>query len=284
MDCSPQIAVILNITPNHLDRHGTMEAYTAAKARVLDFQSEDDWAVLGRDDPGAWALADRAGQKLLSFGFSDLPDDGEGVWMDQGTIFLRRTGHDELRLLDSTSVALRGRHNMLNVMAACTIAAAAGLPAQAMRAGVEGFQGVAHRLEFVRMLNGAAWYNDSIATAPERAMAAVRAFDEPLVLLAGGRDKDLPWHEFAELVDRRVRDLILFGEAAEIIVKAIEALGERSVHVIRCESLKEAVAAAAETAQPGDVVLLSPGGTSFDEFYDFEERGVCFAQWVNELK
>jgi UDP-N-acetylmuramoylalanine--D-glutamate ligase len=168
-------------------------------------------------------------------------------------------------------------------MAACAVAAAAGLPVEAMRAGMDGFSGVPHRLEFVRNWGGADWYNDSIATAPERAMAALRAFDEPLILLAGGRDKDLPWEAFAELVSQRVNYLVLFGEAADVIQRAMSAVSSSAVKLIRCGGLKEAVTAAAEIVRPGDVVLLSPGGTSFDEFNDFEERGRCFVQWVNEL-
>jgi UDP-N-acetylmuramoylalanine--D-glutamate ligase len=144
---------------------------------------------------------------------------------------------------------------------------------------------VAHRLEFVRTWGGADWYNDSIATAPERAMAAIRSFDEPsgksrpIVLLAGGRDKDLPWEDFAALVRQRVRRLVVFGEAAEIIRKAMGA----DYPLKRCTTLAEAVRAASRMAAPGDVVLLSPGGTSYDEFRDFEERGECYKTLVMHL-
>jgi UDP-N-acetylmuramoylalanine--D-glutamate ligase len=177
-------------------------------------------------------------------------------------------------------IALRGEHNLSNVLAACAIAYAAGLPPQAMRNGVVGFRGVAHRLEFVRSWGGADWYNDSIATAPERAMAAIRTFREPLVLLAGGRDKNLPWQDFAALARQRVRQLILFGEAAQKIADACAAF---SLEAIRCADLRAALQRAARIVQPGDVVLLSPGGTSFDEFRDFEERGEVFRQWVMAL-
>jgi UDP-N-acetylmuramoylalanine--D-glutamate ligase len=148
-----------------------------------------------------------------------------------------------------------------------------------MRSGLDGFTGVPHRLEFVRRWGGADWYNDSIATAPERSMAAIRSFDEPLVLLVGGRDKDLPWEDFAALVRQRVDHLILFGEAADKIARA---MGE-GYPLTRCAGLREAVQAAEMIVKPGDVVLLSPGGTSFDEFKDFEERGECFRQLVMSL-
>lgn len=282
MNASPHIAAVLNITPNHLDRHGTMEAYTAAKERILAFQTAKGLAVLNRDDPGAWALASKTHGKLCTFGFSDLLPDASGVGIHEGIIFLREDGRI-YPLLSREDIGLRGDHNLSNVLAACAIAAAADLPVEAMRAGVIGFHGVPHRLEYVRTWRGAKWYNDSIATAPERAMAAIRSFDEPLVLLAGGRDKNLPWDEFAEMVRKRVDHLVLFGEGAGVILTALALTGKERFTVQQCTGLHEAVYAAAHMVEPGDVVLLSPGCTSFDEFRDFEERGKCFAEWVNEL-
>jgi UDP-N-acetylmuramoylalanine--D-glutamate ligase len=180
-------------------------------------------------------------------------------------------------------IHLRGEHNLLNVLAACAIGAVAGFSPQAMEKAVDSFFGVPHRLEFVRRWGGADWYNDSIATAPERTMAAINSFEEPLVLLAGGRDKDLPWEDFAALVCRRVDHLILFGEAADKVSQAMSIPACKLITMTRCAGLYEAVQAAAQVVEPGDVVLLSPGGTSFDEFKDFEERGECFVQWVKEL-
>lgn len=180
--------------------------------------------------------------------------------------------------MSTDNIQLRGGHNLQNVLAACAISVAAELPFEAIQNGVNGFKGVPHRLEYVRTWKGADWYNDSIATAPERAMAAIRSFEEPLILLAGGRDKDLPWDDFASLVRERVDHLILFGEAAG---KIFQAVGKKDG--IQCESLREAVHTAAELAAPGDVVLLAPGGTSFDEFRDFEERGECFKKLVMQL-
>jgi UDP-N-acetylmuramoylalanine--D-glutamate ligase len=194
-------------------------------------------------------------------------------------------GESSQPLLTTDLIILRGEHNLLNVLAACAVAMGAGLPVEAMRVGVNGFEGAPHRLEFVRSWGGADWYNDSIATAPERAMAAIRSFDEPLVLLAGGRDKDLPWDEFADLVRQRVDHLIIFGEASAKVKAAVEKAGpgERPYSISVCEGLAEAVEEAANVVAPGDVVLLSPGGTSFDQFVDFAERGRWFRTWVNEL-
>jgi UDP-N-acetylmuramoylalanine--D-glutamate ligase len=286
MTRSPQLAAVLNITPNHLDRHGTMEAYMAAKVRILDFQTSQDVAVLGRDDLAARSLAGKVAGQLLSFGMSELPSGQTGTFLRDESLYLRQAGADTC-LMPRSQVHLRGDHNLLNVLAACAIGAAAGFSPQAMQRAVDSFYGIPHRLEFVRRWNGADWYNDSIATAPERTMAAINSFSEPLVLLAGGRDKNLPWEDFATLVCRRVDHLILFGEAAEKIDQAIHQVMSITVvkapTIWRCAGLQEAVQAAAQVVEPGDIVLLSPGGTSFDEFKDFEERGACFVQWVKEL-
>ena len=151
--------------------------------------------------------------------------------------------------------------------------------------GLRGFHGVEHRLEFVRSFNGVDWYNDSIATSPERAIAAIKAFEEPLVLLAGGRDKDLPWGDFATLVRQRIDHLILFGEAAEKIAQVIKTSpGPNKIQSFEvCDGLEAAVHLAKRVAEAGDVVLLAPGGTSFDEFNDFAERGEAYRAWVEGL-
>jgi UDP-N-acetylmuramoylalanine--D-glutamate ligase len=276
MSLSPQVAAVLNITPNHLDRHLTMENYSAAKAHIVANQSATDVAVLGRDDPGAWGLAGQTKGQLVTFGMTaEVPD--TGTFLQDNNVYLRSRDSDTL-IMSQDNVQLRGKHNLENVLAACAIAFASGLPIEAMQAGVKSVSVIPHRLEFVRVWGGAAWYNDSIATAPERSMAAIRSFDEPLVLLAGGRDKNLPWDEFAALVSQRVEHLVLFGEAADKIASAFSDMPIRS-----CSNLEEAVHVAAQVVSDGDVVLLSPGGTSFDEFRDFEERGECFKHLVMKL-
>jgi UDP-N-acetylmuramoylalanine--D-glutamate ligase len=295
MNRAPHIAAILNITPNHLDRHGSMAAYIAAKANILKFQGPEDIAVLGRDDPGAFGLASMVKGKLATFGLaappeglpSLLPEGGPLSVLDvhvRGEAVVLEAEGITTEVLRLEEIEMRGAHNLLNVLAACAIAAAAGLPVKAMRDGVRGFRGVPHRLEFVRRWQEADWYNDSIATAPERAIAGMRSFDEPLVLLAGGRDKDLPWDDFCTEVTRRVRHLVVFGETAPMIAEKVSRLeGERPETITVCSKMEQAVQRAAEIVSPGEVVLLSPGGTSFDEFPDFAERGVCFKRWVSEL-
>ncbi len=297
MTRSPQVAAVLNITPNHLDRHSYDESVHFCERAILLHQTSSESVILGRDDPGAWALVKKARGQIFSFGLSELPADQRGVFLRDGTIFVRteyqQPGVNHASMMDMEpidqpvismkDIALRGEHNLLNAMAACAIAAAAGLPIEAMQSGIKDFNGVPHRLEFVRTWGGADWYNDSIATAPERAMAAIRSFDEPLVLLAGGRDKNLPWDDFARLVRGRVDHLILFGESAELIFRKLELTQQDRVEVVCCKGLREAVEVAEKVVKPGDVVLLSPGGTSFDEFKDFEERGRYFSQLVGEL-
>ena len=285
MDISPDVAAILNVTPNHLDRHGTMEAYTAAKARILDYQRKEDVAILGRDDPGAWNLRERVKGKLLSFGLSNLSIEYSGAYVSDGLYHLR-DGNAYILLPIQNAIHLRGAHNRQNVLAAITIGHAAGLNLDAMLEAIDNFHGVPHRLKLVRELHGVKWYNDSIATAPERAMAAIRSFDEPIVLMLGGKDKDLPWENLADLVRERVDHVVVFGQVAEKILGTLGKPGSGKVRpytIQRGQGLQEAVQLAAEVAESGDVVLLSPGGTSFDQFSDFAERGEWFKKWVQEL-
>ncbi|MCL4268864.1 MAG: UDP-N-acetylmuramoyl-L-alanine--D-glutamate ligase [Anaerolineales bacterium] len=284
MTVSPNIAAILNITPNHLDRHGTMAAYTDAKARILDFQSASDTAILGRDDKGAWSLKNRVKGRLLTFSLQELEEGLNGAYLHHDGLLSLRDGFAYVPLILREKVNLRGDYNIANVLAAFAIGHVSGFKLDDMLEAVEEFRGVPHRLEFVRELNGARWYNNSIASAPERTIAVIHAFDEPIVLMLGGRDKNLPWGDLAKLIHERVDHVVVFGEAGEMIQKAIKAVaGESGVDVRRAQTLKEAVLLAAEVASAGDVVLLSPGGTSFDEFKDFAERGEAFRKWVLEL-
>lgn len=281
MTRAPHIAAILNIAPNHLDRHATMQAYVAAKAHILDFQTAADIAILNRQDTATWALSERASGRVWAFGHDELPAGQLGAFVRGDAVWLRNE-EGERAVLPLEDIELIGEHNQLNVVAAVTIAAAAGASAEAIQNGVRGFRGAPHRLEWVRSLNGVDWYNDSIATAPQRAEAALRAFGRPMVLLLGGRDKGLPWEGLAQLAAQKARHIVLFGEAAPMLAEVFkkEAPTLASTQV---PDLSTGVQAAAAAAQPGDLVLLSPGGTSFDEFVDFEARGERFRQLVNEL-
>jgi len=285
MTISPTISCVTNLTPNHLDRHGTMEEYTRAKARILDFQSDADIAVLNREDQGSWELRTRVKGRLISFGINKPEPGLEGIYLN-GEMISYWDGRASRELISKDAIKLRGQHNLINVLGACAIALAADVPEDSILKGVESLIGVEHRLEFVRSWGGAAWINDSIATAPERSIAAINSFDEPLVLLAGGRDKDLPWGELVKLIQDRVRYLIIFGEAADLIERGlISSLqeGETAIPYQKCGNLEDAVSVAAKVIESGDVVLLSPGGTSFDQFTDFAERGDRFRKCVQEL-
>jgi len=301
---SPPIAAILNITPNHLDRHLTMEAYAEAKVNILRYQRPGDVAVLGYDNPITSNFKSRISslESRSVLGFSLQTEVRQGAFVRacpepfgfaqdrlrrrDGKVVLR-LGDEEWQICAVADIKLLGQHNVENVLAACTIAGAAGADPQSMAQVATTFAGVEHRLELVRTLRGVRYYNDSIATSPERTTAALRSFEEPIVLLAGGRDKHLPWGEMAQLTLCKVKRLVLFGEAAPIIERAIHSAqctmpGARlAIH--RCDTLEEAVEVAARNAQPADVVLLAPGGTSFDAFRDFAERGERFRELVEAL-
>ncbi len=286
---SPHIAGVLNITPNHLDRHKTMDAYIAAKRNIVAHQTSKDVAVLGYDEPNARALAAATPAELRYF--SGETEVAVGAFLQRERLMLRRDG-DEVAVVERGDVQLRGFHNLMNVLAAIALADAAGATLEGMRRAIAAFTGVPHRLELVRQLRGVSWINDSIATAPERVLAALDSFAEPLVLLAGGRDKNLPWERLAARVVERVHLLVLFGEATPLIAEHVAAArtadcssGEpgKLECVVMAGTLHNAVEIAAKRALPGDVVLLSPGGTSFDAFRDFAERGMRFREWVNQL-
>lgn len=290
MTASPHVAAILNITPNHLDRHKTMEAYTEAKARILDDQLVGDFAVLGRDDPVASGLAGRVQAELVYFS-GQVPVD-VGAWLVGDQLVCRPRFDQTMQLVCTTEeLNLRGYHNVLNTLAACAIAGAAGVPVEAMREAILRFQPVEHRLEVVHQRKGVTYINDSIATAPERVVAALHAYHEPIVLLLGGRDKNLPWEEMLRLALTRCRVIITFGEAGPMIADQITRVrrgqDEEAIELAamsrEVSTLDEAVILAAQLARPGDVVLLSPGCTSFDAYKDYEERGQHFRDLVTGL-
>ncbi len=286
MTVSPHVAAVLNITPNHLDRHKTMENYVAAKRNIIVHQGPQDYAVLGFDDARARGLALETQARPVFFSVGVEVD--EGAYKTNGELALRM-GDSHTIICKAEEVRLRGRHNLLNVLAACAICSVSGVSVEAMREGIRSFTGVEHRLELVREVKGVSWYDDSIATAPERVVAALRSFEEPILLLAGGRDKDLPWEDFAAEAVARVRHLITFGEAGGMIARVVQKQrngsgGGNLESIVQVGTMEEAVEAAARLAGPGEVVLLSPGGTSFDAFRDFAARGDRFKELVMGLE
>ena len=282
---SPHVAVITNITPNHLDRHPSMADYVRAKSHIVAFQSPDDWAVLNLDNAYTPELAARTPAQVLHFSLEQPVERGAFL---RGEELVLRLDDAERVLCPLSAIKLRGIHNVANILAAACAAWAGGVSLEAMRMVASTFAGVAHRLEEVRRWRGILFVNDSIATSPERAIAAVRAYREPLVLLAGGRDKHLSWEQWADVVLSRVRVVVAFGEAVPIIERALrerraqQGSGANTL-LYTVDSLEQAVAKAAQVARPGEVVLLSPGGTSFDAFEDFEARGARFRELVAAL-
>lgn len=288
MERSPQVACVLNVTPNHLDRHGNMEAYMAAKAHVFLHQQPEDLAIFGYDDPGANVLADQAVGRVAWFSLREMVADGAFIAGNRLMVVGHGSPDGQPHVVCTRDdIRLRGEHNVRNVLAACAIAGAAGISVDVMRDTIRNFTGVPHRLETVRVIDGVTYVNDSIATAPERVMAALRSYDEPIVLIAGGRDKKLPWGELATLAAQRVRHLVTFGEYGPFIadvVRTASMLGGRLEGIDQFRTLDEAVKRASEVAHPGDVVLLSPGGTSYDAYEDFAARGEHFKELVAALE
>lgn len=288
MTLSPQISAILNITPNHLDRHGSMEAYIAAKSQIYAHQEPDDICILGFDDPVCNALGESLPGQVAWFSSREMVTDGAFLAGNRLMVVGKGSPDRQPHVVCSRDdVRLRGEHNLTNILAACAIAGAAGVPIEIMREVIREFTGVEHRLEVVRSVGGVTYVNDSIATAPERVIAALRSFTEPIILLAGGRDKKLPWTEFATLAAQRVKYLVTFGEFGPNIaqyVRAARLFGGILEDIHICSTLDEALKRAAELAVPGDVVLLSPGGTSYDAYTDFAERGEHFRILVASLE
>ena len=276
---SPCVGALLNVTPNHLDRHGDMESYRVAKMNILNHQLPGDLAMLNADDPVTSAAKPRG--EALWFSLENVV---EGSFLEEGWITLRRDGVST-RVFPASGVKLLGRHNLANILAASAIGLAVGAPAEAMAAAIDAFKGVPHRLELVGEVDGVRYYNDSIATAPERSVASLRSFDAPTVLIAGGRDKALPLGEWAREIRRRVKALVLMGESADAIARAVTEPEEGNPpRIIRVAGMDEAVAQAHRAAYAGDVVLLAPGCTSFDMYSDFEEREIRFQEAVAALK
>jgi UDP-N-acetylmuramoylalanine--D-glutamate ligase len=283
----PHVAVVTNLTPNHLDRHHTMDEYAAAKLPIVAFQRPDDCAILNADDAYAPRFARRAAGRVLYFSLESAPPDGAAL---EGDMLAIRHGGASQPVCARSELRVPGRHNVANALAAIAAAGQIGVPRAAMREALRAFAGVPHRLELVRTLRDVAFYNDSIATSPDRALAALRAVAQPVIVILGGHDKDLPWDAFCHEAAARCRAALLIGEAEQLIATHLEAAlrdapaGALSPErIVRCGDLERAVWSAARLALPGDAVLLSPGCASYDQFRNFEVRGERFRQLVRAL-
>lgn len=274
---SPHGAAVLNIAPNHLDVHGSMEAYVGAKAHIFAAQTPTDWLVLPEPPPASLgaALKRHRGRRL---GFRVDGPVERGVYVADGWL-LWAGGGAERRILPVDAWPLPGRMNLANACAAATMALAAGARLDAVADALARFRGVPHRLEPVREVDGIRFINDSIATAPDRTLAALEAVPGPLVVIAGGYDKHLDYDELGRALTRRARVVVLLGQTADKIARALGP----GPSVFRAGSLAEAVLIARREACPGDAVLLSPASASYDMFRNFEERGDQFRMLVGSL-
>jgi UDP-N-acetylmuramoylalanine--D-glutamate ligase len=274
----PRVAVILNITPDHLDRHGSFEKYAAAKERIFERQDAKDALVLNGDDRVAQMGAARAKSEV--FWFSGTKAVRRGAFVRDGVIvWVEKEGGVTEPVMPVSEVPLKGAHNIENVLAAVCVARLEKVPAESIRASVATFTAVEHRLELVRKLNRVEFYNDSKATNVDATMKAVASFPKGIHLILGGKDKDSDYGSMAELLKKRVKVVYTIGSAAEKIERQLHGV----VKMVAAKTMQTAVAEAAKAAVAGDVVLLSPACSSFDQFENYEHRGQVFRQLVNEL-
>lgn len=274
----PRVAVILNITPDHLDWHGTFAAYVEAKARIFARQGPEDFTVLNLDDDVTAALAGRTAGRVIFF--SRKHTVSRGAFVQAGRIVVADGGVTR-KVCAVDDLPLPGAHNLENALAAVAAAWAVGVEPQDIARALRTFRGVPHRLELVAEHNGVKYVNDSKGTNPDAAIKALEAYDIPIVLIAGGRHKGGSFASFAARVKEKVRVLVLLGECAGEIEAAVRAQG--FTDILRAASLPEAVTLAHQAARPGEVVLLSPACASWDMFASYEERGDLFKKVVREL-
>jgi len=272
----PNIAVFLNLTPDHLDRHGTMKAYGAAKARLFENQTAEDFTILNADDPATTPYAPTRPQLLW---FSRKQRVAEGAYLRGEEIVFRHAGVEEA-VMKRGEIPLAGAHNLENVLAAVVATRIAGAGAAAIAKGVRSFAGVEHRLEFVAEIGGVRFYNDSKATNVDATLKALDAFPGRILVILGGKDKGSDYTALQKILREKAILALLVGAAAEKIEKQIAG----SVAVEHAGTLERAVEIASHAAQPGDVVLLAPACASFDQFQNYEHRGRTFKELVAQLE
>ena len=272
----PYVAILLNTTCDHVDYHGSYEAYRMAKERIFENQGEPDLAILNADEPRSFALAkDMVSQVQF---FSSTTNVSKGMFLE-GNMLVHNTTQDKQEKYPLYIIKIPGLHNIENVMAAIMAARYCGCPPASIAGAVGDFKGIPHRIEFTDEKNGVAFYDDSKGTNVGAVVRALETFARPIILLMGGRDKEGDFETLKPLVRAKVKELVLFGEARNRINDLIGGVVKTS----RSTTLKEAIGVAYKHSSPGDVVLLSPGCASFDEFSDYKERGRFFKDAVKNL-
>lgn len=274
----PKVAVMLNLTPDHLDRHGDMQGYLEAKAKIFANQNETDYLILNADDGYLAPLADRARSQVIFFSQRHILK--EGVFLRGDTVVFSRGGV-ETSICRREEITIKGAHNLENAMAAIAAAMIMGVPLEHIRQVLKDFLGVEHRLEPVRRWHDVLFVNDSKGTNPDAAIKALEAYDEPLILIAGGKNKGSDFTALAQSIAKRVKQVILIGQAKDELRQALEGVGYH--RYVEADTYAEVVRLAAEAAAPGDIVLLSPACASWDMFTSYEERGRLFKELVNGL-
>ncbi len=279
VDFRPHICGILNITPDHLDRHQTWRAYVEAKAKVFQKQRAADFAVFNYEDPTLRELGPRCPARLFYFSTENsLP---EGAFVEDNYLVIKILNQKE-RICSLDKIRLRGKHNQENILCAAMMAYLTGVPSSVIAQVLSGFKGVRHRLEEVSSVNNILYINDSKATNPEAAIKALESFDNPIILIAGGRNKGSSFEELAQVIKSRVKELVLLGEAKDQIKQSVMDVNYKNIHEV--ESFAEAVKTAQNLARAGDVVLLSPACASWDMFPSYEHRGDLFCHLVRSVK
>ena len=280
MDVSPDISLVTNIYPDHLNIHKDMQEYIDSKKNILNYQKSTDTVVLNFDNEITKSFAKSAKGKVIFFSSKENLKNGYIYDRKDGNIKYCKNGIVK-NIINKNEIKLRGIHNYENISAALAVTSSI-VDTQTQTNAIKQFQGVEHRLEFVREVEGVKYYNDSIGTSPASTIAGLNAFDENIVLLAGGADKDLDYKEIGEKIAEKVGTLILCGPTSDKIEKATtDALKGREINILRVNNMKEAVETARKYAKSGDIVLLSPASTSFDLYKNFAERGNIFKDCVN---
>jgi UDP-N-acetylmuramoylalanine--D-glutamate ligase len=283
---SPQIAVIANIFPDHLNYYDSLEKYIQDKKNIFLFQKPSGWLVVNADDEKVKELGKEAKSQIVQFSHSPLKENNS-VFVEDNSIFIN-DGNDSKKLITLDEIKMRGEHNVMNILAAIGAARAYGVGFLEIKKAVVNLSGIPHRLELVRELKGIKYYNDTAATIPEAAIAALNSYSEPIILIAGGTDKGLDFSILGKLITEKVKSLVLLkGNATEKLVDQIKknlSEEEKNKEFVIVDSMEKAVEIATQSAQSGDVVLLSPGAASFGLFSSEEERGEKFREAVEKLK
>lgn len=275
----PNISAILNITPDHLYRHGTMDNYIQEKSKIFLNQTLEDITILNADDPITSILGEKAKSNVVFF--SRKTELNQGVFVKGDSIFIKDKG-DVIQVCSINDIKLLGEHNLENALAAIAISYYGNVPMESMRSVLKEFKGVSHRIELVETIGGIDFINDSKGTNPEASIKAIEAMKKPIILIAGGLDKGNDFTEFIQSFNNKVRYLLLFGETAEIIEGT--AKKHKFHNVKKVNNLDEAVKESFKLANRGDVVLLSPACASWDMYKSFEERGEHFKTLVRDLR